>query len=790
MRFDEFVLRVPGDEFRLRFHEQLTVLAGVGPAERQALLDSIVGALTGEADGAVLSGTDHTGRPVELTALGGQVRTRYLDDEGGQPPAPVGWFAPDAATLRDLVVITGDLIAGVPSDDHDDGSPQLAQARAALRAVDQERQAALDARAAVEAALARMAELDEAMREAEAGAARREYAAVVAELERVREEKEALAADDDAAAADRELLAEAPGLHRLAATWVQAADAVDAARAAADDDDPVEDAELAFLEKVPAEAPEDLPRLLHAAAAADREVAAIRSSLHAVATAALADPEDERIIALASVDQGLLWRSHERVTAARAEVERERLRVGGIGAGPSSTLVEAMEDAHARWEAADTVVQERRLVVVGGGALLSVLALPGLGLFGPFLALLVLIGVAAGVGHLLVRPTLARAQAARDEKAALEPLGASTYLAFHMRRIDATLEPAGRERLELAEAELGLAERGWASISGGIDHADAEELAEPVRALASEIQTRHGALEELGELRRVLEDERLPAAAAATEALLAALVPYGVAAEDVAGVAPDVVLAVVQARVALGHVARRRRAVLDAEADEEKAADLLDEVLARLGYHDGGMLPARFEAAGWAIERAAEHEAARAAARAPEVIDADLARLGAEASRLRRPDFAGVTAADAAEIDLDAIRAERDALSVSLAEHERAGADLDRLSARRAELAAALTEAELALSAERGEHIEVQRVRTALLAHLARVSNLGPLAEPLPVLLDDPLARVPAECKWELMDMLRRLGEKTQLLYLTDDAFIGAWARGSQHGLLLLEPVE
>ena len=46
-----------------------------------------------------------------------------------------------------------------------------------------------------------------------------------------------------------------------------------------------------------------------------------------------------------------------------------------------------------------------------------------------------------------------------------------------------------------------------------------------------------------------------------------------------------------------------------------------------------------------------------------------------------------------------------------------------------------------------------------------------------PSLLDDPFARVPAERKWELMDMLRRLAEKTQLLYLTDDPFVGAWAR-------------
>jgi uncharacterized protein YhaN len=62
----------------------------------------------------------------------------------------------------------------------------------------------------------------------------------------------------------------------------------------------------------------------------------------------------------------------------------------------------------------------------------------------------------------------------------------------------------------------------------------------------------------------------------------------------------------------------------------------------------------------------------------------------------------------------------------------------------------------------------------------------------VPVLLDDPFVRVPAERKWELMDMLRRLSEKTQLLYLTDDPFVGAWARrrADSGEISLLEPVD
>jgi uncharacterized protein YhaN len=62
----------------------------------------------------------------------------------------------------------------------------------------------------------------------------------------------------------------------------------------------------------------------------------------------------------------------------------------------------------------------------------------------------------------------------------------------------------------------------------------------------------------------------------------------------------------------------------------------------------------------------------------------------------------------------------------------------------------------------------------------------------VPVILDDPFVRVPAERKWELMDLVARLGEKTQLVYLTDDAFVGAWARRrtATGSITLLEPVE
>ena len=60
---------------------------------------------------------------------------------------------------------------------------------------------------------------------------------------------------------------------------------------------------------------------------------------------------------------------------------------------------------------------------------------------------------------------------------------------------------------------------------------------------------------------------------------------------------------------------------------------------------------------------------------------------------------------------------------------------------------------------------------------------------PLPVLLDEVLLRVPAERKWDLLDLLYRLSERHQLVYLSDDAFVAAWARQCPGGsLMLLEP--
>src|SRR5205085_1774715 len=85
----------------------------------------------------------------------------------------------------------------------------------------------------------------------------------------------------------------------------------------------------------------------------------------------------------------------------------------------------------------------------------------------------------------------------------------------------------------------------------------------------------------------------------------------------------------------------------------------------------------------------------------------------------------------------------------------------------------------------------VADLQQLLLAHLTSSSQVGPHQDPLPVVFDEVFLRVPADRKWDLLDLLYRLSERHQLIYLTDDAFVAAWGRqqAAAGQITLLEPV-
>jgi hypothetical protein len=799
VRFDEFVLGVPGEDegFRIRFHEQLTVLAGIGALERQALLDAVVGALTGSGDGTTITGVDSTGRPMQLVSGGGRVTGRYLDD-GSTAPSPVGWFATDGESLRNLVVLTADDLGPTTSAaPRDDDPPELAEARTMLRDLEAQLETITGAQSRLEAALAELAELDGRIAIAEAHAARREYAKVLAELERVRAEASASMDSAHGAEIDQRMLRCEARARELITSWSACTDASALARLAAEGDDEVEDVDVERLMSVPAEVPAELAGLVAALARAGDHAAALEGRLRAVASASLPEPEDPRVLGLATVDQGDLWAAHARVVEAAASLQADQVAMGGLGAdGERLAAIEELETAHAGAETASNLIERRTVPVIASSALAAVLALP-MSSSSTFLALALLLAAAAGAAFGLGGPWRDRAAAEKREAAALARVGVPTYLGFHLRRVDATLDPTTFDRLGLAEAELEAASRSWAMACGGVSVSvvEAAALEAQVREYAAALAEQQGAVQEVAELRRTLDELALPDLAAAEDRVLQAVSPYGLGATDLEGLEPELVPEFVAGQVALGHAARRRAAQLEAAAAESAAAEALGDLLTGIGFAEG-TLDERLGSFEWALERAREREAARAAARSREEVDADLARLEAEEARLRRPEWVGtVSSADASEPDVASLVARRDQLTAEVAAAERPfdRRELEHLTAHHEAAVRRVTAMELKLRGKRGDDgADVDQLQQYLLAALTRACHAGPHKEPVPVLLDDPFLRVPAERKWELMDMLRRLAEKTQLLYLTDDPFVGAWARrrADTGAITLLEPVE
>jgi hypothetical protein len=249
-------------------------------------------------------------------------------------------------------------------------------------------------------------------------------------------------------------------------------------------------------------------------------------------------------------------------------------------------------------------------------------------------------------------------------------------------------------------------------------------------------------------------------------------------------------VAAVERQCERGVRARAQAQLVDAEVDEQKAAGRLDDLLLQLGF-DAGELDARVGALEWAVSRAAEREESRSRARPRSEIDAELAELQETAARLRQPEWATVTAADAATPDISELEGRRNALAAQLAE-ARADVDLERLADRHAavERRVAALEARLTGPDPLADPGIVADLQKHLLARLTVAAQAAPHGDPVPVVLDEVLQRVPADRTWDLLDLLLRVAEHQQLVYLTDDAFVAAWARqrALDGSITLLEP--
>jgi hypothetical protein len=817
VRLDEFVLRLPGDEFTIRFHPQLTVLAGVGEEERRALAEQLVGALTGEADGAELSVAAASGRGVRLTTRGGRVSARHLDDDS-PAPAPIGWFAPNAGALRQLVLIRDESLDPGRRSRGAAATPELAEALALL---DHLAAAVADAVAARDrriAARERLTVVDDRLRRATGAVARQAHRRTAADLADALLEADVLAAGPGAVDADEALLTAVTEARAAADGWAEAVETFEdvavavgafdvlAARTTARDRDLEGDCGATpaldqLVASTPDTVPDDLTEVVAAVAAAEGEVHRLEAHHRALAADRLGPVSDPVVSRLAAVDQAVLWPRLARVAAADAAYDRERTALGGLApAMDGDRRADDLEVAHSRQEAAAALLARRRgsvTTLVGLVAAVGVVVAVTAGVaIGAALVLIALVGGATAI----VRPLLDHRRAALEEAAACARVGAPSHLAFHLRRMEAGLAPGTLARYRLVEAERADSRAEWWAIAPGVDPVTAAGLEPEVRAHAAALA---GELTEDGEVaavRQALDDEALPARDEAWAALDTVLVPYGVtlaglAAEGVAATDGATIARTVVDRVGEGIRARARTRLHEAVAEESNRVQELASALRAVGLTDGA-LAERVAALDEVVAAVVARQRGRGRGRPAAVVADDVARLQAELRRTAAAVAAAVSGAVAADPaiddDLDALTAERDTLAALLAGDGGDDDDLERLHDRHAAMARRVAAAEERAAPRDHGATELSAISRALLAHLSRNAAAGPLDEPLPVVLDEPFTGVPAERMWELLDELRGAVDRTQVVLLTDDPFVGAWARrqADAGALTLLEPAD
>ena len=786
MRFDELALRIPGDELRMRFHDRLTVLTGIGALERQALIDGLLGTLTGSArQSTTLTYRDAVDRKVIVTrgAAGG---LSCVYEDGSPAPDLIGRLRLDLPALTQLCRVTAADVGLLAPLGGPHETPELAEARATLRTLTDELESAMSARDAVEAMRHELTLLDERIRDYDDGQARRRYARLLAELERVRAEAAAIRGGEAQADADRRFVAAAGEAHRLAERWRIARVNLANAREAFGERHRLDPRTLAEAEEVPDRAPEELDHLVRALEAAETRRDQLHARLQDLAAKELPEPSTPDVIRLAYGDQEAVWSAARAVLETEHALERASLDLGGLPAeGTVSQLAEQLEEVHEGVDQAERMLEERRHKAVVGASLAGIASAGGMFVFPPLTALLLLVALAVCVwGMFLPRRLLKTARAVED--AVLDKAGIGSYLGFHIRRIDATIDPGARERLNVTALEHRVAQGHWHEIAGGLDPNQALKLEDEVRAYTDALATLEGRADEIEAVRRQLVNEAEPAVAWALAQLMEACAPYGV--DD-----PKIAANMVRHQVEIGRTARLQRELEAAESDEATASIAIDELMTRLGFVEGDS-DARIASLEVAFTAARERELARTDARPRDVVEARLAELEERARREYQQEWGSSVAPDPSEEpDIDELRAQREATARAYETSSRIVPDVERLADRRSavERRVSVLEGQLGESAQSLPMGDVADIKTNLVARLSSVRSVADGGEALPVILDETFLQVRGEVKWEILDLVERLAQGAQIVYLSNDPDVQLWARrrAGSNALMLLEPV-
>ena len=190
----------------------------------------------------------------------------------------------------------------------------------------------------------------------------------------------------------------------------------------------------------------------------------------------------ELIRRLAGCDQGIIWKVAERVQTTEVELSR---MAEAAGTSPEDLeMVESIERHHAEFEKAQASHERVRRLTFLAAALCTLAAVPIAMFVNPLLAFAALVPATliTAWSFLMWR----RLEQAREaEQVALEKAGASSYLGFHLQRVNVLLssDQTRRQLMSAAEAHRD-ASYAWQDMAGDVPVAWALEHRDDIASAA------------------------------------------------------------------------------------------------------------------------------------------------------------------------------------------------------------------------------------------------------------------------------------------------------------------
>lgn len=781
MRYEKLSIPLAGGLFEITFHQNVTVLAGLGGKDRAALIDAFAAAAAGSVPGGTLVFRDQSGRRIAIRDF----QLVYLDGENGETSTAMAVHA-DAKAMRTMLCVGADDL-GLPRPMDDPSllalQEELIETRADLAKSRGRLKRFQDNRIRRDRVLQELTHTEETLANLGSPTDRylHERARDLVELEQIRAKISAVQASPQERERDARLLAAADGVQGLADEWAAAGTTLDDLRVKFRDRERLSSSEIATLVDLPDEAPAGLTPVIAEYESASARADHLAAELDALKSGRTVEsPDDSRILVLSTVDQETLWMAHRRARMATVALDHA-IAAEQAFAAEAPELVGRAEEATAL-EAA-TAERSERLWLRGMLATTILICLgilvPTAG-FGVEATPALFLAAAVMFTWLVLIPKVRHRKAAATATAILAEAGASNIEEFRQRYADGP-ESSRWHRADQIVEEYESAMEEWRFLVGDLTVDEVGELEERVLdwAEASSPEARKA---RLTSLERSLQHARSDRDAAA-RTLQSMLRPLGLHT-DALTVATS---AAVHERIQRGRFARLQVALGEAEEVENKLKNRLADLLAAIGF-EAGTLEARIGAFGWAIDGARRRQLMQQ--EAPSIDDLTATRDRLEARLAHEPppvpsDDQGTPEEGPHIVTLRARRDElrAEASTLKLGDEDAEARRIAKLEARTASL-------EAELSPEAG--MLVARPVDHLVETLVRFRPSWPSApgEPLPALLDDPFKATPEGLRIQLLNALGEVSKVTQVVLFTDDEAIAAWARtqSARGAVSLLEP--